>query len=569
MDIINFTQADCKNCYKCVRSCKVKSIKVKNGQAQIDNDLCIGCGTCLAVCPQNAKTIISDLSLIKEFLSKGKKIAVSLAPSFPTAFAIDEPLKLICALKHLGFDIIEETSVGAKIVSREYKKLFISSKAKHIFTTSCPTANYLVETCYPDKIPYLAPVTSPMIAHGRILKKRYPDHKLIFIGPCISKKFEANKSPCHIYDGIMTFDELRHWLDEEDIDVSSFSPTPSDNEYMGLFRWYPVAGGIIKSTFDDSDHIRKILKVDGLNDAIDLIENLDDDFNEPTWVEINACGEGCINGPGNLLSPYGKSKRSDKIVEYINQEDAFSSYPEQEIIDVDLSCKFYDRKKNLPLPDESEILAILSDIGKHKESDELNCGTCGYDTCRQKAIAVYQGMAEKEMCLPYMRNKGETLSSLIISSTPNGVFVTDKYFNIIESNPAAEKIFSKYSGKILYSSALSILKDLDFDYIKRNCQHIDEEIDYLADFDLYIKYTVRYMEKQELYIFIFNDITQQTKHREQIKTMRDNTLDMAQEVIDKQMRVAQEIASLLGETTAETKVTLTQLKRLVQEEDGE
>ncbi|NTW71739.1 MAG: 4Fe-4S binding protein [Eubacteriaceae bacterium] len=570
MDIINFSKANCKNCYKCVRSCQIKSIKVKDGQAQIDNDLCIGCGTCLTICPQNAKSIISDLPYIQSLIHNNAKVAVSLAPSFPSAFAGDDPLKVITALKLLGFSIVEETSIGAELVSDEYYKLYRDSEAKHIITTSCPTINYLFETYYPEKLKYLAPVVSPMITHGKILRRKYPDHKLVFIGPCISKKFEASKTEGTHYDGVITFDELNHWLEYRGMDITKLEPSDPDSSDCGNARFYPLAGGVIKSTFKEESHDRKIFKVDGLSDAIDLIESLEQDYDHKTWIEMNACHEGCINGPGNTLSPYGKSRRSDKVKDYIENMPQSEITPSPaKFADLNLSRNFQDRSIKLPLPSEAEIKEILMDIGKHTREDELNCGTCGYDTCREKAVAVFQGMAEKEMCLPFMRSKGETLSNLIISSTPNGILVTDKFFNIIEFNPSAEKIFERRARDMVFSSALVFLKDLDFDRIKSYPNTIKDEVIYLADFDLYIKYTILYMVDQELYIFIVNDITKQTKGKERIRQMRDNALGMAQEVIDKQMRVAQEIASLLGETTAETKVTLTQLKKLVQRENGD
>ena len=171
-NFLDFKTARCKDCYKCLRECPVKAIKVENHQAKIIESRCILCGVCTLVCPQNAKKVHSEADKIKELLSSGKKVIASVAPSFVSSFGVQDFNIFKIALVKLGFSDAEETAVGAKAVTEEYKKMLLSGKYKNLVTSSCPAVNRMIQLYYPDALPFLAPCDTPMRAHAKIIKKR-------------------------------------------------------------------------------------------------------------------------------------------------------------------------------------------------------------------------------------------------------------------------------------------------------------------------------------------------------------------------------------------------------------
>ncbi|MEG0379209.1 MAG: [Fe-Fe] hydrogenase large subunit C-terminal domain-containing protein [Eubacterium sp.] len=313
MGVINFTKANCKNCYKCIRYCPVKAIKLVDNQAQILEDLCVGCGNCFKNCPQNAKQVASDVAEIKKWL-KDEKVVLSLAPSFPAAFDVQSPMQLLGGLHRLGFSVIEETAIGAEETSKIYRADYDSAQ-KYVITTSCPTINFMVERYYTEAIDYLSQAVSPMVAHGRMLKEKYPDAHIVFAGPCISKKIEAEDFR-DVIDGVLTFDELDLWFREEGIQLSEEEAVPFDLNCCDQARFYPLAGGIAKSSVSEVLGERQVLKIDGLVNCQDFLENMNK-LDGRYWVEMNACVEGCVNGPGNTHSPLVKYKRIERVKNYI------------------------------------------------------------------------------------------------------------------------------------------------------------------------------------------------------------------------------------------------------------
>lgn len=560
MGVINFTKANCKNCYKCIRHCPVKAIKLVDDQAQIIEDLCIGCGNCFRICPQDAKYVASDIESIKAWMAEGA-VVLSLAPSFPAAFDVKDPLQVLGGLKSLGFSVIEETAIGAEEVSKYYAKDYWGSK-KHVITTSCPTINRMVEKYYPKAIEYLSEVASPMAAHGKMLKEKYPDAWVVFAGPCISKKMEAVELPQGFaVDGVLTFDELDTWLKEEKIELTEMSAGTFNTEGCNVARFYPLAGGIEKSSVLGAQGVRRIIKIDGLGncrDFLDHIEKLEGQY----WIEMNACVEGCINGPGNTHSPLVKYERAERVTDYINKN--ARKDPEKPEKPVAIQRTFMDKKQDpfAGVPEEA-IVEILHQTGKFTLKDELNCGTCGYDSCREKAAAVYCGMAEMDMCLPFMRNRNEAISNLIITSTPNAIAVLDQDYKILDFNAAAEKLFKIAKADVLQKNFVEIFDYNPFRKLDNVGGNSYSGRGLYAGGNIHFMEILTYIPGQKMYMGIFVDISREIKKEQSYQKMQVETLDMAQKVIDKQMRVAHEIAELLGETTAETKVTLTRLKKVV------
>lgn len=569
MSIINFSKANCRNCYKCVRSCPVKAIKVKDEQAQIVEELCIACGQCLRVCPKNAKEIKSEIDVVKEYINGGVKIAVSLAPSFASAFDMDDETQIVTALKKLGFSYVEETSIAATVVSNEYKKFYSKDDDGVYITTSCPAANNLIEKYHPGLIKNMIPVNSPMVCHGKMLKQKYGDNiKVVFMGPCLAKKMEALDHDS--IDAVLTFEELEKWFEAEGINLKKLEASSFDSIGYIAARQYPLIGGIIESI--DAPKAKDIYKVDGIENCLDFLSDIEKNPIKNAFIEINLCGNSCINGPAMTSKEVNCYVRKNRLEKYINECQKFNNNSKQKQYDVsklDLKNNFKDKSRRLRIPNTDEIKKILSSIGKNTIADELNCGACGYNTCKQKAIAVYNGMAEPYMCLPYMRHRAETVSNLIFDVTPNIIFIINNDLEIISFNPAAENFFNITREFAQGKPVSMIIEDQDFALSMKNQENIISKRVLVKEYNAIVLETAIYLKEHESLLIILNDITNEEKKEEKLQKLKINTLDMAQEVINKQMTVAQEIASLLGETTAETKVILTKLKKIVQgEEEG-
>ncbi|HHW58332.1 MAG TPA: PAS domain S-box protein [Clostridia bacterium] len=568
MNVISVSKANCKNCYRCVRYCPVKAIKVVDGQAEVVDSLCIYCGRCVIECPQNAKKVRNDLHAVKEFINAGEKVIASIAPSYPAVFDVASPEEMFSILKALGFYGAEETAVGAEMVSIEYQHLIKKGHKGPIITTACPVVKNLVEKYYPGLIRNLAPVVSPMVAHARSLKQRYGlDIKVVFIGPCIAKKAEAlDRSVLGDVDAVLTFQELTDWIDEKASTVAGVDFGERENVLEPFIaRGYPLPGGLLKTSSMEGDFLsREVVVVDGIENCMELLDALEMGNVSGRIFEMMACRGGCINGP-SMPSDSSLYERRERLLSFIENNQHQQGYENIKAYaaGIDLRRSFELKVIKAPMPTESQIKEILALIGKTTPEKELNCGACGYPTCRKKAEAVYQGMAEPDMCIPYMRSKAESLANLIIDHTPNGIILVDSNLNIKEINRAAEKIFGVKKEHVQGKPLSLLLDDRDFAWVLANKTDMqDKKVNYPQKF-LTVLQTICYIEEEHLLLTIIQDITEQEKQRMEMERVREETIEKAQEVINKQMRVAQEIAEVLGETTAESKMLLLKLIELV------
>ncbi len=549
--ILDFSEANCKNCYRCVRSCKVKAIKVLNNQAKIEEKLCIACGECFLVCSQNARTIHSDIKNFKRFVESKEKVIVSIAPSYK---GYDyNGIDMISLLKEIGVERIEETARGADIVSKAYGN-YIDSCEKNIHLTSaCPSTNLLIEKYFPQYMDLLLPVTTPLLLHGQMLKKQYPNCKVIFVGPCFAKKTEILSNGSEgLIDGVITFDEL---IDEfSHVHISKKHKVDQKGSIIG--RTFAKSGGITK--YINQNEYRKI-KVEGVEEAIKFLKIVDK-LDEKLIVEINSCKGGCLNGPGGekcSSSYYERLIRIDSLLE--------EKIEDQENFNFDLKRSFYNKQTNLLVPNEEEIKKILIKMEKYTKEHELNCAACGYNTCREKAVAVFNGMSTIDMCIPFMRNRAERISNEIFSNSPNGIFILDQNLNISEINKAAMEKFY-LDKKSIGKNIREYIDDIDFELVLKNEENIIKKKSTYKNYGLICLKSIIYLKDQKALLVIITNITKEEKQEEELRSVKQNTIELTQGVIEKQMRVAQEIASLLGETTAETKVALTKLKNLVEGE---
>ena len=563
MSVIGLKKANCKNCYKCLKVCPVKSIRVVNEQAQIIDDDCLLCGTCLANCPQNAKTLTSSLDQVKEMLASGEKVAVSLAPSFLGSFSLEKPGQMAAALKKLGFCAVSETAQGAAYVTAQYHDLMVENKMKNIITTCCPSINRLIELYHPEVVEYMAPVVSPMIASARLIKQALGKGvKVVFVGPCIAKIDEAADIRHDTdVDAVLTFEDIEQWFREEGIVPGQCEDASFLNASSKILRMYPVTSGILESLKARGDcNNYRMITVDGIQECIALFSSMAKGELDHCFVEVNACKGGCVNGPAKTKGEETRFRAALDVENYA-REDA-GDYPAVDE-EIPMGKRFFDRSRHEKLPDEDTIRSILAKIGKESPEQELNCAACGYNSCREKAIAVYLNKAELTMCVPYMKERAESLSNYVLSETPNITIMVDDEMNIIEFNKAAEECFKISRREALEKGLFELIDSSDFQFVLETKQPITNKKVHYKEYGITTEQSIIYIDKQNIVMGIFKDITKEEREQENLYDLRVETMEMAQKVIDKQMVAAQQIASLLGETTAETKVTLTKLKNMI------
>lgn len=555
-DCLTLKKSNCKNCYKCIRHCPVKSIRFSGNQAHIIGNECILCGQCFVVCPQNAKEIASETEKVKVLLQSGSPVVVSLAPSFIANYDGIGIRSVRNALKKLGFYDVEETAIGATIVKREYEKMLAAETRDVVISSCCHSVNLLIQKYYPDVLPSLAEIYSPMQAHALDIKRRIPGAKVVFVGPCVAKKDEAAYYE-GIVDAVLTYEEIAKWFRDEKVELVP----ETDKTEESRARFFPTTGGILKTMDQTADYT--YLAIDGVENCIAALEDIRSGKIHKCFIEMSACVGSCVGGP--VMEKYHRSPVRDYafVSRYAGKKDFPVKQPESASLKKNMTAI----EKKLATPSESEIADILRKMGKFKKEDELNCGSCGYDTCREKAIAIYQGKAEISMCLPYLKDKAESFSDCIVNNTPNGLIVLNEKLEVQQINAAARKIMNiRAASDVLGETVDRILDTAVFRKVLGTKRSVRDERTYLAEYEKYIEQTVVYDGTYHLLVCIMRDITDEETEREKKENISRQTVEVADKVVDKQMRIVQEIASLLGETAAETKIALTKLKESITDE---
>ncbi len=555
---LTLKKSNCKNCYKCIRHCPVKSIRFSGNQAHIIGNECILCGQCFVVCPQNAKQIVDETEKVKVFLQSGCPVIVSLAPSFIANYEGVGINSMREALKKLGFFDVEETAIGATIVKNEYERILKEDNRDILISSCCHSINLLIQKYFPTELEYLADVVSPMQAHCNDIKKRFPEAKTVFIGPCVAKKDEAEHYE-GIVDAVLTFEELTSWLKNENIELKK------EVEYNdeSRARFFPTTGGILKTMVQDAPGYTYIA-LDGIDNCISALKDIESGKIHKCFIEMSACVGSCIGGP--VMEKYHKSSNVKDYITVAN----FAGEKDFDVVQpktIELKKQFEYIEHRLQQPSETEIATVLRQMGKTTKADELNCGSCGYDTCREKAIAICQGKAETSMCLPFLKDKAESFSDTIVKNTPNGLIVLNENLEVQQINEAAKSMMNiRFASDILGDQVVRILDPKDFIEVKNTGKNIRNKRVYLAEYKRYIEQSVLYDKDSHLLVGIMRDITNEEIQREKKENISRQTVEVADKVVDKQMRIVQEIASLLGETAAETKIALAKLKESISNE---
>ena len=543
---------DCKNCYRCLRKCPIKSVSFKGDESHIIHDDCIYCGNCYLECPQNVIEIREDVVRAKRLIKAGYKVIVSLAPSFISNYSDYDMESLKEAIKKLGFYDVEETAIGATIVKKAYDEM-LDENHDVIISSCCHTINLLIQKYYPKALPYLADVLSPMLAHGKDIKTRYgKETKVVFVGPCISKKDEADKNSEYI-DVALTFDELDAWIKDENIEISSKQNDITLEKSKA--RLFPTCGGVI-ATMECANPEFHYIGIDGIDECRDVLQDIIDGKIHKCFIEMSACYGSCINGP--LVRKHKKSIVNNKIS--IKESAGKFDFDGFNLNSKDIKYKYDKLLISHAKPSEEAIERTLIEMGKADKSKQLNCGSCGYSTCRDKAIAIIQGKAVKEMCLVFLMEKAQSFSDTLVANAPNGLMVLNEDLEIQLINKSMCKIVQIPDETYALNKNITTILDPEDFCRALGGERIFTKKTYLNDYDKYVESTIVYDEKFHVLICIMRDITKNELYQQKREETLRKTIEITDNVIEKNMRAVQEIASLLGESAAATKVALSTLK---------
>ena len=565
-EIVFTRKASCRDCHRCLRACPVKAIRVHDGQAQVVAERCIACGTCIRECPQKAKAYRNDVAEAARLLAESRRVVASIAPSYVGIFEPWERKRLPSALRRLGFAYVAETAVAAGQVAKAGAAyLQARPKQSHVWA-SCPAVSQYIRRYRPKDAPLLAPIASPMLAHARWLRQRLGQPiRVVFIGPCVAKKAEAEHADNGgAIDVVLTFDELIEWFAQESITLRACEESQFD-ESAAEARLYPLPDGALKTAgiltqglgsgafsaagFTEVDHALDLLATNSM----------------PRVLEPLFCGGGCINGPAAATARNVYARR------FAVEDDAPPPGMHNLALTADDAC-LVDLELPVPCPalddvSEAAIQAVLTATGKAAREDQLDCAACGYPSCRDKAIAVVRGMAEPDMCIPRMRRLAEIRTDSILEASPNGILLLDSHFQILSMNPAFRRYFR--SGEAMLGKHISQLMDPE-PFLRlaaadsgdmKPLGHLELTVQHQR-YNLVCHQIIYRLQEIQQYVGFFVDITESKSDQEKLEKLRAQTIVQAQELLDHQVAIAQQLAQFLGESTAKGEILVENLVKL-------
>lgn len=554
LNAIYTEKARCQDCYRCVRNCPVKAIKIEQGVASVVEELCIHCGKCVNSCPAQAKKVRDDLHILRELFDRKEKVIASLAPSYVSEFSNIGSSSLIAALKSAGFYGVSETALGAQEVSAHAAALLEQGKGNEWYISSaCPAVVNYIRKYHPALSSRLTPLLSPLLAHCRMLREKFPDARIVFFGPCIAKKDES-AAHADILDAALTFEDMRTLLAEkkvnmEALDTSNETFIPQSAQEGAL---YPVDGGMIagiKMNCTVTDNCA--MHFSGMDEIVPLIASLESgNVTKPLFLELLACAGGCVNGPLSAAATGTLMKRLAIIEKAPSPQTATPRHPTLNITE-----GFALEQIGTFRFSDGDIEAVLRETGKYEKKDELNCGGCGYGNCREFAQAVLEKKAEIAMCVTYMRRLALKKANKLIMSMPSGVVIVDKDLKIIECNARFAKLAGEdavsINERIPGMQGAVLEKVLPVSSLFRHVLDTGEDI---TGKDITVRNrimhcTVFSIEPRSITGGIFNDITAP-------ELKKDEIIKRAQTVIRNNLTTVQKIAYLLGENASETEMVL-------------
>lgn len=544
---------ECQDCYKCVRRCPVKSIRIQDGHACVLTDKCIACGRCVAPCPSHAKRVRNDLDKVRQLINTGKPVYVSLAPSWRASFACTSG-QIIATLKKLGFAGISETALGAQEVSIETARLLNRKDKGLMISSACPVIVKYIRLYKPELAEYIVPIASPALTHAKLLKNTYGDDAaVVFIGPCIAKKDESDTHK-DLIDYALTFEELKLWLKETDTSIESGDCL--GEEFVPTFAYegnlYPMDGGMCETIkrigVEDKVHLYQVCSLEAFDLAVD--EFAKENLKNPVFIEALACAGGCMHGPC-IATQLSDVNNVSRVLRHVKYRDNIPTTPDvvvsQEYTPVETDNRTYSM---------DEIQEALHRIGKYLPEDELNCAGCGYQTCRDMAKALLNGDAEPSMCVSYMRKLATKKANAMLKSIPSAMVMLDKDLRIMEANEAFARMFTGEEQEV-YLSDLQKLAGLPIQTFF-SADKVFSSV--LAGGNEAHKENYKFNNKfYDLHVF---PIEQNTSIGVTITDMtnanhaREIVAQKAKEVIDKNISTVQQIACLLGEHMVQTETIL-------------
>lgn len=564
LEILRTLSAKCRDCYRCVRGCPVNAIGINNNQAYVDPKRCIVCGTCIKECPQHAKVYRDDTEIAAELIRNGPVIA-SIAPSFSAVYGGWKARNIPSALRKLGFARVSETAEGAELVSRLSGRMLTEEDRCGCVGTACPVVVNYIEKYSPANVDKLLGVVSPMIAHARMLKSRFGrEHKVVFIGPCIAKKYEAQRPEYQgDVDVVLTFRELDRWLARENILLETCAESGFDSTIpIGDAKLFALPGGMIKTMGIQSDAgSKEVMHTNGMDNVKMLFNAPPDVLWDLEIIEPLFCIEGCINGPG-IDSPDNLFKRRDNLIAYTKKRSLYSPLASESAgieLDLDLQTVFSAAESLDADITEEQIIEIFNQTGKAEPEARLDCGACGYSSCREKAKAVIRGMAEKEMCVPYMRRLAEQRTDKIIETSPSGIVILDESLHILAMNSSFCKFFT-CSQSIIGKKISYLINAYPYEKLATGAtDHLEEIVScYGHEFHM-IAYK---LPSENQYVGIYNDVSSVRMTEAKLDQLKKQTVEKAQELLDNQIKIAQTMAKYLGDSTARSEELIERLMRI-------
>jgi iron only hydrogenase large subunit-like protein len=556
---------ECQDCHKCIRECPVKAIRVQEGYARVVPEMCILCGNCILACPNSAKQVRNDVAQVKELLRSGRRVVVSLAPSFVAQFPAVRARQVIAALRGLGFFAVSETALGAQEVSAGVAEL-MRGEAGHVWISSaCPVVVDFVAKYHPECEGNMAALLSPLLTHCRMLRAHYgADIATVFIGPCIAKKKEAEEHP-ELLDAVLTFEDLENWLAEENVDLAAMREGEEDKFGMEEARegaLYPIEGGLIPGVVrGDSIKSAQVMSFSAIANVEQALKGIAAwRPEENIFLELTACAGSCVNGPKAARNT-SIAKRRFEVLRYAKPGDGEAQTqtagreprPGAGLAATEPYAVAPVQREEFS---ELQVVEALRSVGKYSAEDELNCGGCGYESCRDFAHALIARNAERMMCATYTRKLAQKKANALLQKMPSAVVIVDEQLKIIECNANFLKLFSEDVEHAKELEGCSVDAVIPFSSLFRRVLESGEEI---------VSHDIRYqrsilntsiftIEPHAVLCGIFQDITEPVIQKEQI-------IERARDVIQKNLKTVQQIAYLLGENAADSEITLNSIVR--------